>query len=185
MHFDRLSDAEIILLVLSAFYLSECVAWMREGAVWFASQLGGRCRLVLAGLSFGHERGGPVLAHFLPTGRSFLCEHWPVSLSPEGVYSYVATATSPNGRPDQPGHYLRFDEIETIEVAAHSVLINGRPFITAGSARRAALIARTVRQLAALPQSERDRAIEGFLAASTDVSAASARLAELARRGNA
>ncbi len=181
IHFEHLSDAEVILLVLAAFYLSECVAWLREGAVWFVPSFGGRCRPVRSGMSIGPDRGGLVLINILPMGQAFLCEPWPVSVSPEGLYSYIAPTFSPRGRPDQPGRYLRFAEVAEVENVGNEVHVNGRSFVKVGSPDHAAFVAESLRRLSATPEQKREAAILDLLARITDVAEVEAHLGELDR----
>ncbi|MCA9116328.1 MAG: hypothetical protein KDA79_14680 [Planctomycetaceae bacterium] len=72
MGIGQLSDTELILVVLSLFYLSECICWLPAGAVCLVTSWR-RCRFRGAAGFLQNERGGFVCGSPLPTGRTFLC----------------------------------------------------------------------------------------------------------------
>lgn len=183
MSLDRLSDLEILLIVLAAFYVGECLAWLRSGVVWLAAPLGGRLRPIREAMLSGPT--GPVLVQGFPWGRALRCQAWPVSLAPAGVYSYVATTTHPTSRPPQQERYVRFAEIDGIETSAADVHVNGTLFVKTSSPEYAEFVAAELQRLASLPEARRDSAISELLERLTNLDDASARIDQAARRGGA
>jgi|GEM_PF-5530712 len=181
MGIEGLTDVELILIVLALFYASESFAWLRGGTAWFVSFLGGPCRVLKSALLAGQDLAGPVFLEILPTGRSFLCMSWPVSISPGGVYSYSAVSLSPRGRADQRAQFVPFDQIETICAQGDEVEINGQLFVSALCHSHAKFIAENLRRIAEQPPSERVAAIDDLLVALTNVEAAKTRLEEIDR----
>ncbi len=184
MGFEGLSDVEIIWIVLGGFYAFESFGWLRKGAVWFASMFGGPCRVVRSPLLAGQDLAGPVLLDIFPSARSFLANNWPISISPQGLYSYVAVSSSPMGRASQPGRFLPLEQIETIESEAEAIKINGKDFAIACSVAQAKFVTESLRRILAVAVEERAAAIDDALAKFTDMDAAKRRLEEVDRRAS-
>lgn len=68
----RLSDTELILLVLAAFYLSECFCWLPRAAVAFVSRWGGYTPRRDAGF-LPNDNGALLPGSFWPAGTLFVC----------------------------------------------------------------------------------------------------------------
>jgi len=172
-----MTDAELLFLILAGFYLGECAFWVRTGMFVFSCQLGGnrRRQVDLRFALLRNPEGGVLLGNLLPFGQAGLCQQWPLSLSPTGVYGFVSQAWSSDGRPKQPERFIRYQDIERVDGHGHSVLVNGVLFahtVPTRAGRWAALI----RRLAALPEAERGKAIDEALARHLDVAAVKERL---------
>ncbi len=88
-----MTDSQMLLLVVALIYFSECASWANLHCVAFVSWTGGRWRWTRPGKWFGNRSGGLVLKPlFPPLGTSFLCQLWPLSISPRGVFSNVSHA---------------------------------------------------------------------------------------------
>ncbi|WP_422926336.1 hypothetical protein [Singulisphaera sp. PoT] len=179
MGLEGLTDVEVILLVLAAFYVSEAFGWFRGGSAWFVSVAGGACRIIRSALLTGNDLAGPIFLELLPSGRSFLARSWPVSISPTGLYSFSAASLSPGGRQDQPARYVPFVEVDTIEARGDEVEINNKTFVSAASHSHARFIAENLRRIAHVSPETRGSEIEAFLDVMTDEKAVKDRVAEI------
>ena len=84
-----MGEFESLLLILTLIYLSECLVWVRRGALVFASWWGKSFRILHPGTLLGNQRGGLLLANPLPPlGATFISPGFPLSLSPEGAFAY-------------------------------------------------------------------------------------------------
>src|ERR1700686_1257965 len=108
-----MSDLEVLFLVLGVVYLWECFYWFRRGTVAFITGWGHRWRVMNPAALMGNQSGGIVAVNPLPPLGTLLAgSQSPLSISPEGVYSYVAQCISPGWRPPQVGKYFRFETIK-------------------------------------------------------------------------
>src|SRR5580704_17854605 len=94
----HLSDVEIILLVVAAFYLFECFYCLGEGTLAFIAADGRHFRLLRTAPYFASTRGGILLSGVYPWSQTFFCTSFPVSLDRDGAFSYTASALSWRGR---------------------------------------------------------------------------------------
>jgi len=70
-----MNESAFLFLVLAAIYFSECLLWVRRGAVAFVTPFGRRARLVHPSSWLGSHRGGIVFANPLPPlGFITVCE---------------------------------------------------------------------------------------------------------------
>src|SRR5258708_17002378 len=151
-----MSDLEVLFLVLGLVYLWECVYWFRRGTVAFITGWGDHWRLMHPAALMGNQAGGIVPANPLPPLGTLLAgSQSPLSISPEGVFSYVAQSINPGWRPIQAGKYFRFDAMQTIEASGKQVRINGQLLIKTGSPFLARHLANQVRRLGKLPLDRR------------------------------
>src|SRR5262245_5591961 len=103
-----MSDAELLFLALSSFYLAECAFWARPGMFVFCSQMRERPRRAnLRWALLRNPDGGVLLGNLLPFGQASISQQWPLSLSPHGVCSFVSQALSSDGRPRQAERFVR------------------------------------------------------------------------------
>jgi hypothetical protein len=163
-------DLQFFLAVLALFYLYDAIYWVRPGGLLFRSYLGEPHQLL--GL-FRHallqnDHGGFLLANLLPLGSSAQAQYWPVSLSPQGVLAHVSQSLTPEGRPDQPGLFFRYDDIHTVKAEGHQVRINERKFVTVCSPELARRLAQLIEKLCALPEDRREAEIDTALAQATN-----------------
>ena len=162
----RLSDTELILLILAAFYLTECVCWVRRGAVCFSGAWR-RFRPLSGPDPLSNNQGGLVLTNPLPWARSYVCEWWPGDIGGDGW----------RFSPDQDS--IPFAEMKRIAASDGRLLINGRTVGETASPAHAESLAAVLRRIIEAPEADRPRLIETLLAESTDVEAVRARLQEV------
>ncbi len=173
----HLSDAEIILLVLAAFYLFDCCYRLDEGTLAFLSADGRRFRLLRAAPYLASQRGGILLSGIYPWSQTFLATSLPVSLDRDGAYSYAASALSPRGRGLPECRYVRFDDRPVFSASDREVLAGGELFLKVRSPQQARSIAERLNAIAQAPAEGRPAAIAALLARHTDADAAAERLA--------
>ena len=165
-----MSDLEKLFLVIAAIYLAECLVWVRRASVVFVSLMGHRCRLVHATTLPGNDNGGLLPGNPLPPlGTIYVCQPWPISISPEGIYSYTSQTVNPAKRPVQPTRFVRFEEIRSIAASSKELFVNGDTFVKVGSTHFARYLADLLRQLSALSTDQRGKAIEAALNESVDI----------------
>lgn len=159
-----MGELESLLLILALIYLSECLVWVRRGALAFQTWWGRDFSVLHPGSLFSNQRGGLVLANPLPPlGAVFFCQLFPLSVSPEGVFAYSAACLNAAERPFQTGAYIRLDDIREIAVDGRKLLVNGEIFLHAISTFSARHLAEWLRRLRKLPVAERAGAIKQFI----------------------
>src|SRR5437016_4020654 len=94
-----MSDVETIFVVLAAFYFAESASMLTTAARTFGSAWGGRFKPRPAEGNWGNESRSVHLAPLPPTGAMVITEHWPISVSPEGVLGFNAAAPGLRFRP--------------------------------------------------------------------------------------
>src|SRR5262245_7679834 len=104
-----MSDLELLFLILALLYGWECLCWLPRHTVAFTTWLGRHWQMTSPSTWLGNPRGGFVPAQPLPPLGSFLsAAQFPVSISPEGVLSYVSVSVNAGGRPLQSGRCVPF-----------------------------------------------------------------------------
>jgi hypothetical protein len=158
----RLTDMELVFLVLAVIYLCECVCLLRGEAVCFSSTF--RWYRPLRAPSFlGNADFGVVIPSLLPLGRCFVCEPWPLAISPRGI----ALGRAPSG--SDGGRFVAFPSIQMIQSEDRELLINGRAAARLASPEHAKHLAAVLREIAAAK--DRRQAIEKALQTACDVEA--------------
>ncbi len=151
----HLSDAEIILLVLAAFYLFECFFRLDEGTVAFVAAPGRRFRLLRAAPFFASQRGGVLLSGIYPWSQTFLATSFPVSLDRDGAYSYTTSALSWRGRGLPECRYVRFADQPNFRAVDREVLAGEQVFLKLRSPQAAQSIAARLDVIAKTPAEQR------------------------------
>ena len=178
-----MTESQTLILVLAAVYLIECLVWAPRRSIVFRSLLGRAFRSFDAGPLPGLRSTGFLLANPIPPfGTVTFCPWWPLSLSPDAVYSYVAAAFNPGSRPEQEGSFARFDEITHVAARERDLLVNGRRFLTTGSAGQTRHLATLLSRLKSIPAPRRAAAIEAEIRRMFDPGAIRSRLEEYRRR---
>ena len=112
-----MGELESLLLVLALIYLSECLVWVRRGALAFGSWRGNRFGLRPPGTWMGNQRGGLLLSNpFPPLGTVFIVPNLPLSLAPAALFAYSSVCLDPAGRPWQTARHLSFDDVRNVAV---------------------------------------------------------------------
>ena len=159
-----MGELESLLLVLALIYLSECLVWVRRGALAFGTWCGKHFRILHPGAILANQRGGLLLVNPLPPlGTVFVSQGFPFSLSPEGAFAYSSACLDPAGRSSQTARYLRFEDVRDLAVEGRQVLVNGAIFLNAISTFSARQWADWLRRLGKLPKAGRANAIEELI----------------------
>jgi hypothetical protein len=174
-----MGDLESLLLVLAVIYLTECLVWVRRGAVAVASYWGKRWRFWHPGAVLGNSRGATFLANPLPPfGAVVVGYQFPISASPQAVYSFTAASINPGWRPSQVGRLVRYDELRTVTFEGKNVLTNDALFCRAPSAASARRLAEWLHTLKLMPEAQRSDAIRTAVADALDPEKVRARWSE-------
>lgn len=172
-----MTDLQFLVLLIVLIYLSETCVWVRRGSVVVRGMGRGKCTLSHPSLSIGNDSGGLVFLNPLPPlGISCLAHQWPISLSREGMLSYVSLVVSPGRRPGQVGRFVSFDAAKDIEPRERDVWIGGELFATLPDEASARHWAAQLRRMRSLSPERREAAIERMLKQSTDLEAINARV---------
>lgn len=162
-----MGDLESLLLVLGLIYLSDCLVWVRHGAIVFKTFTGKSFRILFPGTLWGNHRGALLLANPLPPlGAVFTCQLPPFSISTETAFAYSPACLDPAGRPIQTGNLVSFDEFREAEADGRSVLVNGSSFLSAISTFAARNTAEGLNSIGSVPKFKRAEKIR-FLVRNT------------------
>lgn len=180
-----MSDEQALYITLLVLYLLECTAWVPRGCAALISKnpLKGKIRFPRRGIS--NNRGGLVLGSILPgSGAAFVVSQWPLSLSPEGILSWVAESLELDERAHQSGVFVPLGAAgekakkKNIHVDGREIRIDSELVLTAVTpefARRAAVL--LGKYLEAPPKKKEAILIE-YLTNFTDIEAAKRRVSE-------
>jgi hypothetical protein len=167
-----MTDAQILFVTLIAIYLLECTKWVRREAVAFVGRPGGPWRLLRSPPVLGNGADGLVFASpLLPLGTLFRVQQWPLSMSPEGVYAYVAQSVQTSGRPIQGRRFVRFDAMEEVSWAGRDVFIDGERFLRVCAPALARELAGLIDELREADPQRRDGIMLQALAQTQDIPA--------------
>jgi hypothetical protein len=156
-----MGELESLLLVLVAIYFSECLVWLRRGAVLFFAPWSRDWKWTQPGRLLGNQNGGFQLANPLPPlGRLLISLPFPLSLSSQGAGSWSSITLNSHGRPQQCGVFLTFEAMQEITREAKGVRVNGAMFFRAASISQARQVAALLRELKKLPENKREAAIQ-------------------------
>lgn len=178
-----MSENQTLLFVLALLYLTECATLARADTLFFLSPLLRRWKFVYPATLLGSTQSGLVFSNPLPPlGVTVICQPWPVSLSPVGVYSYVSLTTHPEGRLDQEEAYIAWDEVREVSLYGNRLRINRTDFAKTGSTQLAKLLASLIDHLWRLPLRERAEVIRQAIQKSLNAETVRARIGEYLRR---
>lgn len=171
-----MTETQALFLTLAGLYLIECIRRGPRGSVAFLRWLTGLARIFDGGRFYGNDRFGFYLASPIPApGRLIVCQQWPVSFSPIGIYSYVAQAFNPGERHGQPEVFLRYEDVKKVKVSENQVLIDEHVFVRVASVPFARHLAECITRLRDTPLDRREPAIRAMLDAALDVEQAGKR----------
>ena len=180
MWFQHLNETEIILAVLAAFYLSECVYWISHRAVCFYTMgLRFHPRRTISFLS--NDRNGLVFTLPVPFAISFVCEPWPVFVSPKGIYMPDVKTTPSEPIPHCDVNYVSFREDCSVELSDRDVRVNGNSTPKFSSTSQARFFKASLEEISRSCPHAREEVIEKTLKAMTDLDAIKQRLSTLRR----
>jgi hypothetical protein len=167
------------LIVVAVIYLTDCVSWAGADTIAFVARFRLRWRPMVPRLWVGNGKWGPVWHLPLPPlGRWFLSQLWPISVSPQGIYSDTSHTLGRDVYPQRPNRYMTFSDVREVQTLGRELHINGRRFAATASEASARQLAELIGGLVQLPESERSAAIAGALDARMNTDAVGKRLAE-------
>ncbi len=170
-----MTDGQILLLAFLALYLAECCYWLPLRAVAFA---GGKAKS--PGPPVANERAGMVWLNPLPpAGRTFPCEPWPFSVSPDGVSSAVVAAAGLAFPPPHPGCQLSWTDGAPTRIATDGkkLYAGGKLLATCASSSGAAELADFLTKVDAADRADRAALIHAGLARALSRDEAESRIA--------
>lgn len=161
-----MGDLESLLLVIVCVYLFECCVWVRKGGVAVFRYWPRRWHVGYPGRFMGNARGAIFLVNPLPPlGTLFVCYPFPLSVSPEGMFSFNASSLCPVGRPAQLGRWVPFATVRSIHSDGRRVLVDDSLFLVASSSASARRLVGILGGLRAAPERERADLIRAWVAA--------------------
>jgi len=164
------------MIVVAAIYLFECACWVRREAVCLGTVLG-RFRDLPSPSFMGNERYKLVVGNPSPLARCFLCESWPIAVSPEGICFPQGMQVSPGG--ESTCHLAFAAIVGGIAAIEKDVCVNGGALARCGSEEQAGRLAAMLTEVAAAMEADRGKIIGAHLDRWTDSAAAAERSAEL------
>jgi hypothetical protein len=157
-------ELESLLLVLLVVYGTECLVWVPLGAIAFAAFRGPRFGIRHPSPLAGNQRGGIVVAQpFPPLGFLFMARQFPVSLSADGIFSFVASTVHRDRRPLQPATYFTYSELKDVRAEGKKVIVNRKLFLKAASTIESQRVVRVISEIAKLNPAKRISAIRDFV----------------------
>jgi len=157
-----MSDFELLLPILGAIYLCECVWLIGPNALVVATMQSARKVFSIAVSEAPSNRRSIGFTGFLPFGLAFVCEPWPIYFSPEAVYVDFPQAGS------KAVHDLGFDEIRSVTAQEKTIVINQTVFAKTSTRVMAKHQADLIRRLCASKLDDRAKIIEQAIANSFD-----------------
>ena len=117
-------DWWVLLAIVYALYLVECVAWIDRAAwVCFTVPARGRWRCTRGSELPGNDRGGFLLANPLSSSPAVVaCGLWPISISPAGVSNVPAGEPASARAPA----YVAFTDIRSVRADLNGLSVNGQ-----------------------------------------------------------
>ncbi|MBN1867908.1 hypothetical protein JW916_11510 [Candidatus Sumerlaeota bacterium] len=175
-----MSDEQTLLLVLVLLYLSDCLVWVRRGAAALVTHTGwGRFRIAGIEILSNHRGRAMALNPLSPLSTAFVCQGSPVSLSPDGACSHAAQGIDdlgPTG--SEPVSVAPWKDAADTRTQSNDLLIGAERFARCSSRGLALSLARRISEIAGLPETEREEAIQGDLARALDSGRVAERIEE-------
>lgn len=151
-------DTEFLFVVLAAIYLAECFFLIgRGGAIahaWFPT----KWRLTLSRHLYGVREGVLFPGNPLPPlGTAFVCQSWPVALSPMGIVSLQHPRM---GQPEKSGiSVCLWRELDRISLHGKKLYVNGKFFIKTDSIVHARYLVEIIEKLRIQNENDREACI--------------------------
>jgi len=146
--FLELDDRASLLLILALLYAVEGFVWVSRATVLFHWTPFSRCAVIRFGSLIPSENGGAFFLGHWPGSYAFTGQQWPVSVSPVGVFAYVATSVGDERSTNQTERYLAWTEIRSIRSLDCEVFLNDQPIAVVCSPSVAELVARELQYIA-------------------------------------
>lgn len=172
-----MTDRQALLAVFALIYLTECLFWVRRGAVAFRTWLGRRWQYVPDGELARNDHGGLHWAWPLPPfGDLLVARGLPVSIGPNGVLSFTAECPHPSGRALHLGRFVPWESVQSTAAEGSRLLVNREAFWVGDTVHTPAQLASLIIECARLPGTERVEKIRQAIASQFDTFAFEARL---------
>ena len=177
-----MSDEQTLFLVLVLLYLSDCVVWARQGAVALTDKIGtGRFGIAALEILSNHHGRAMALNPLSPLSTAFLCQAWPISLSPEGICSYAVRGIDDAGPLGNACRAIRWEDAVSVRTESNDVLIGGERLVRCSSREPAVSLAARIAEIAGMGEDERSEAIRHGLAETLDAGRIAERIEETRR----
>ena len=170
-----MSDVETIFAVLGVFYLVEGAALPTRSARTFASAWGKWFRPKPADGLWGNESRSVHIGPLPPTGAMLVAEHWPISVSPEGVVAFNISAPGLRFRPASTERFVPFADKTSFQSEATKLYADGKLLAKTTRPELASWFASVLDQAAKLPVEALGEALEQRIASAFDLAACRAR----------
>ncbi len=179
-----MSDAQTLLLVVVVFHLVHCFEWVRADAVLFV-RLGGRFVRQRPGDLVGNREAGFTWRSPLPPlSGAIVTVPWRFSVSPDGVYGFVAPCPERRERSSQTRLHAEFETMNTVEWTADGdVRIDGAVLARLPSEAEARRARDFIADLAEMPRARREGRILSEIGRAFDGERFDERLAAIDRSG--
>lgn len=179
-----MSDAQSLLLVVVVFHLVHCLEWVRADAVLFV-RLGRRIVRQRPGDLVGNREAGFAWRSPLPPlAGAITTVPWRFSVSPEGVYGFVAPCSERRERASQTRLYAAFETMESVEwTTEHDVVIDGSVLARLPSEAEARRALDFIADLAEMPYERREGRVLSEIARAFDDERFAERLGAVDRAG--
>jgi hypothetical protein len=155
-----MSDVETIFVVLAAFYFVESASLLTGAGRTFGSQWGRLFRPRAAEGLWGNESRSVHIAPVSPMGAMLITEHWPISVGPEGVLGFNASAPGLRFRPTSTERFISFNDNPVFESDGAKLLADRKLLARTTRPELAAWLVGILTQAASLPESARAAALD-------------------------
>jgi len=176
-----MTESQELFLVLIAIYLLECLASLRHGSIAFRWRMLGRGTWGIPSRHLATPLSGLTWKSFNPCGTFVAADPFPVSISPDGVLSYVSDAAFLEHRTPQQQEFLTWKSIRSIKAIEKIVYVNDRPFVRATSEASARWIADFIGQTKSIPHEKRAESLKTGFAEAFNTQELGRRLDEFSR----
>ena len=174
-----MTDLQLLLVLLVAFYLWECAQWIRRPGVVFRSWLGAAYQLAQPAGTLSNRLGGFIFAMPIPgLGATFAVQWPPILLTRDALIAHLDPLDLSDGALPSATARVPIEQLERIEAKRHVVWVNGRKFAAAGSNAAAQTLAAFIKELKATKPAAREPLIEKWLQQSLDDKLAAERINE-------
>lgn len=164
-----MSEVAELSALLALIYLSDCLFWMRSGALALRSLWGVRFAAALPSRVAGNARGGFVwLDPLPPLGTLFVCEPWRVALSPDGMCTLPSIEFERGEREAFERIAVAWGDVREVRAVEKELLVDGRVFARCATAAAARVLATVVEHVRVRPREQRAAAIDLALEDSLD-----------------
>ena len=165
----HLTDTEWVLIVVATIYFFESACWVRRDALCLGTLLG-RFRALPSPAFMGNDRHKLVLGNLSPLARCFVCETWPMAVSPEGICLAEGEAA----------YHVGFEAIaEGLAVVENELHRHDGTIVRCASKEQAKQLAAMLAEAVAASEADRGKLIGEHLDRWTDSAAVTERFAEL------